>query len=76
MPLIEGDRAARAHSYGGFSSYERELMRREGSMIAGQISRAAALLASIWLHEWERAGRPGVCQASPPTHRAAPALAF
>lgn len=78
MPLIEGDRAARAQSYGGgFRSYERELMRREGSMIAGQISRAAALLASIWLQEWERAGRPAVCQASPLTHRAPPsALAF
>ncbi len=76
MPLIEGDRAARAHSYGGVDSYDREFMRREGPMIAGQISRASGLLASIWLYEWERAGRPAVCAASPLTHRAAPALAF
>jgi len=70
MPLIEGDRAARAQRYGGFSAYERELMRREGPMIAGQISRAAALLASVWLYDWERAGRPAVCQASRSTRHA------
>ena len=69
MPLIEADRAARAQGYGGFSSYEHELMRREGPMIAGQISRAAALLASIWLHEWERASRPAVCQTLPRIRR-------
>jgi len=69
MPLIEGDRAARAQSYGGLDSYDREFMRREGPMIAGQISRAAGLLASIWLHEWERAGRPAVCQTLPRIRR-------
>lgn len=64
MPLINADRAARAHSYGNFSSYERELMRYDGSMIAVQIQRAASLLASIWLYEWDRAGRPEVCKTS------------
>lgn len=69
MPLIEGDRAARAQSHGGFDSYEREFMHREGPMIAGQISRAAALLASIWLHEWESANRPVMCQTLPRIRR-------
>jgi hypothetical protein len=37
-------------------------MERDGPMIAGQIARGAALLASIWLYEWEHAGRPVMCQ--------------
>ncbi len=67
--ILEGDRAARAQSDGGFESYERELMKRNGTLIAGQISRAASLLASIWLYEWDRAGRPPLCQTSPPARR-------
>ena len=67
--ILEGDRAARAQSDGGFESYERELMRRDGTLIAGQISRAASMLASIWFYEWDRAGRPPLCRASPPPRR-------
>jgi hypothetical protein len=68
MPLIQGDRAARAQSHGNFAAYERDLMRREGSMITDQVSRAAALLASIWLYEWQRAGRPALCPQAPQIH--------
>ena len=66
MTMLEGDRAARAQSDGRSESYERELMKRDGTLIAGQISRAASMLASIWFYEWDRAGRPPLCQASPP----------
>ncbi len=62
MQLIEGDRAARAQSHGGVDSYDSAFMERDGPMIAGQIARGAALLASFWLYEWERAGRPAMCQ--------------
>jgi len=76
MQLIAGDRAARAASHGNFDSYERELMRREGAMIAGQIARGATLLASIWFYEWERAGRPAVCNASVRIRRSAQSPTF
>ena len=69
MPLIEGDRAARAASHDSVVSYERDLMKREGAMITGQVSRAAALLASIWMYEWQRAGRPALCPQVPQIHR-------
>lgn len=59
--LLEADRAARTHA--SASSYDDALMNRAQPMIAGQIARAASVLASIWLYEWKRAGSPAGCDA-------------
>lgn len=69
MTMLEADRAARAQASRRVQPYERELMKRNGTLIAGQISRAASLLASIWIYEWDRAGHPPLCQVSPLPHR-------
>ena len=60
--VIRDDRAARdAGAYRGYE-YQRALMDHDAAMFAGQIARAASLLGSIWLYEWQRAGSPAACQ--------------
>ena len=39
-------------------------MSRAQPMIAGQIARAASVLASIWIYEWKRAGSPVTCESA------------
>ena len=39
-------------------------MSRAQPMIAGQIARAASVLASIWIYEWKRAGSPAACESA------------
>ncbi len=58
--LLEADRAARRQS----SNYDDAFMSRAEPMIAGQIARAASVLASVWLYEWQRAGSPPGCDAA------------
>jgi hypothetical protein len=59
--VVEADRAARAESGGDESAYEAVLVRHEQSLIAGRIADSASRLCSIWLYEWEQAGRPAPC---------------
>ncbi len=59
--LLDADRAARKQSAG--SAYDDALMSRAQPLIAGQIARAASVLASIWLYEWKRAGSPAGCES-------------
>ncbi len=62
--LLQADRAARRQSSGGPGAYDDALMSRARPMLAGQIARAASVLASIWLYEWKRAGSPAGCAAA------------
>ena len=62
--LLQADRAARRQSSGGRDAYDDALMSRARPMLAGQIARAASVLASIWLYEWKRAGSPPGCAAA------------
>ena len=55
--LLQDDRAARQSP-----DYDAALMSRAQPMIAGQIARAASVLASIWIYEWKRAGSPAACE--------------
>jgi hypothetical protein len=57
--LLQDDRAARKSS-----DYDAALMSRAQPMIAGQIARAASVLASIWIYEWKRAGSPAACESA------------
>ncbi|MGC1191051.1 MAG: zinc dependent phospholipase C family protein [Candidatus Binatus sp.] len=57
--LLQDDRAARQSS-----DYNAALMSRAQPMIAGQIARAASVLASIWIYEWKRAGSPVTCESA------------
>jgi Zinc dependent phospholipase C len=57
--LLQDDRAARQSS-----DYDAALMSRAQPMIAGQIARAASVLASIWIYEWKRAGSPAACESA------------
>jgi len=59
--VIGADRRARASSGGVEQTYEVDLMRDEGAMIAGQIADSASRLASIWIYEWNQAGHPAAC---------------
>ena len=72
--LLQADRAARRQSSGGPSAYDDALMSRARPMLAGQIARAASVLASIWLYEWKRAGSPAGCAAAHSNPVAPPAL--
>ena len=60
--VIDSDRAARAETgeNGGYD-FNRALMRRELPMVAQQVAEAASAIASIWLYEWNQAGRPAAC---------------
>ncbi len=57
--LLQDDRAARQSS-----NYDAAFMSRAQPMIAGQIARAASLLASIWIYEWKRASSPAACESA------------
>jgi Zinc dependent phospholipase C len=59
--VIQSDRAVRASAGREWQTYDRDLMTREGTMIAGQVAAASSALSSIWLYEWSQAGRPAAC---------------
>lgn len=59
--VIDSERAARRAGPPLGPAYEEALMRADGAMIAAQVARAASTLASIWLFEWQQAGRPTSC---------------
>jgi hypothetical protein len=67
--VVAADRAARAVSGANERAYETALMRQEQSLIAKQIADSASRLSSIWLYEWEQAGRPASCAAGSPIGR-------
>jgi hypothetical protein len=60
--VIRDDRAARdAGDYGGHD-YQHAVMEADASMYARQITRAASVLASIWLYDWHGADSPAACE--------------
>jgi hypothetical protein len=62
--VIYTDRAARASAPIHTSQFDAALLARERSLIASQVARAASVLGSVWLFEWEQAGRPAACAAA------------
>ncbi|MGH7988329.1 MAG: S1/P1 nuclease [Candidatus Binataceae bacterium] len=62
--VLQADRAVRfEHGYSK-RAYDRALLQREGGLMAEQVARAASVLGSIWLFEWQSAGSPNACAAS------------
>ncbi len=59
--VIRDDRVARDQDAYGGPQYQRAMLREDGAMVAGQIARAASVLAELWLYEWRRAGSPSAC---------------
>ncbi|MDO8433151.1 MAG: S1/P1 nuclease [Candidatus Binatus sp.] len=60
--FIQADRAAR--NSGSRSQYDDAFLRREKPLIVSEIARAASLLASIWLFEWQQSHSPVRCKAA------------
>jgi hypothetical protein len=67
--VLQSDRAVRAKSDHDWRAYDRDLMCREGTMIAGQVAAASSALASIWLYEWSQAGSPAACATTLSSNR-------
>ncbi len=65
--VFKADREARTASGGDEQAYTAILMNHEDKMIAGRIADSASRLASIWIYEWQQAGRP--MPASPEPRR-------
>ncbi len=61
--VIRDDRAARDHGAFRGPEYRRALLAEGRAMLAHELARAASVLGSLWLYEWQRAGRPAVCEA-------------
>jgi hypothetical protein len=61
--IMEADRRARAAGGGDQREYASALMKLEDRRLAAQIADSASRLASIWLYEWQQAGRPAGCTA-------------
>jgi hypothetical protein len=62
--VISADRETRAEVPAHSREFERRLIGLEQGFIAGQVARAASVLGSVWLYEWEQAGRPASCAAA------------
>ena len=59
---MDSDRAARASTGAKRGDdFDRALMQREMPMVAQQVAEAASTLASVWLYEWNHAGRSSTC---------------
>jgi hypothetical protein len=43
------------------AAYTDALIAREGPMVARQLADGATVLASIWLFDWNQAGKPSSC---------------
>ncbi len=63
--VVTADRETRATLPPRSPEFDRRLIALEQGMAASQIARASSVLASIWLYEWERAGRPASCASGP-----------
>ncbi len=61
--VIREDRAARDQGAYAPQAYADTLVRADAPMLARQLARAATVLASIWLYEWNRAGKPDSCES-------------
>jgi zinc dependent phospholipase C len=61
--VIKADRAARSSDGGNQDFYQTSITHQLQPLFEAQISRAASVLASIWLVEWKMAGSPATCSA-------------
>ena len=61
--VIREDRAARDQGAYDRGRYADAIMKQEAPMLAGQVARAASVLASLWLYDWTRAGKPDSCES-------------
>lgn len=59
--VVAADRAARIAGPNPVQ-FDTALMDRERGLIVNQLADAASVLASVWLFEWNQAGKPSVCQ--------------
>jgi hypothetical protein len=62
--VLEADRAIRIEYGYSKYAYDRALLQREGGLMTEQVARAASVLDSIWIFEWQSAGRPSACARS------------
>lgn len=60
--VIREDRAARDRGAYGGGEYADAVVRADGATLARQLARAASVLGSIWLYDWDRAGKPDSCE--------------
>ncbi len=61
--VIREDRAARDQGAYGRDAYANAIVHADGPMLARQLARAASVLASLWLYDWSRAGKPDSCES-------------
>ncbi|MGH8013748.1 MAG: S1/P1 nuclease [Candidatus Binataceae bacterium] len=62
--VLQADRTVRLEYGYSKRAYNRALLEREGGLMAEQVARAASVLGSIWLFEWQSAGSPNTCAGS------------
>ncbi len=58
--VIDADRYARSHSSNP-KQYREILMRQRHVVIERRLADAAAVLAEVWMFEWNQAGSPNTC---------------